>query len=192
MGRLVVAQGRRLLLEEEASPQGVPLDLPEALLGLVREIFPEHHVIAKVRSVEHGTKDGTNKFATAAHLGDGVPGLIVDRFGPLVVAVDYADGGMAAGRGRARRALSFRAPRHPPDALALNDVLPIDTPQVWQWDASAGTWTDLTLLSGGGPPAGQVPAAATDPATKRIVFFGGQPRPGNVPNDETWTWGAAL
>src|SRR3954451_21357716 len=46
----------------------------EALLGLVREIFPEHHVIAKVRSFEHGTKDGahgtkdgTNKFATAAH-----------------------------------------------------------------------------------------------------------------------------
>jgi len=76
--------------------------------------------------------------------------------------------------------------------LALNDVLPLDTPQVWQWDGSAGTWTDLTALSGGGPPAGQVPAAATDPATKRIVFFGGQPRPGNVPNDETWTWGAAL
>ena len=39
---------------------------------------------------------GTDCMRLCAGLGDGVPGLIVDRFGPLVVAVDYADGGMTA------------------------------------------------------------------------------------------------
>ena len=39
---------------------------------------------------------GTDCMRLCAGLGDGVPGLIVDRFGPLVVAVDYTDGGMTA------------------------------------------------------------------------------------------------
>ena len=38
---------------------------------------------------------GTDCIRLSAGLGDGLPGLIVDRFGPLVVAVDYA-GGLAA------------------------------------------------------------------------------------------------
>ena len=39
---------------------------------------------------------GTDCVRLCAGLGDGVPGLLVDRFGPLVVAVDYTDGGLTA------------------------------------------------------------------------------------------------
>lgn len=75
--------------------------------------------------------------------------------------------------------------------LLLDASFVIDTPLVWQWDGGARTWITLTPspLPSAWPPAGQVPAVAPDPATSRIVFFGGQPRPGTVPNDETWTWG---
>jgi 23S rRNA (cytosine1962-C5)-methyltransferase len=49
------------------SPNGLTA---EALLGLVREAFPEQHVLAKVRS----SPDGTNRFVTAAyHPGGGPP-----------------------------------------------------------------------------------------------------------------------
>jgi 23S rRNA (cytosine1962-C5)-methyltransferase len=40
---------------------------------------------------------GTDCVRLCAGLADGLPGLIVDRFGPLVVALDYADGQPATG-----------------------------------------------------------------------------------------------
>jgi 23S rRNA G2069 N7-methylase RlmK/C1962 C5-methylase RlmI len=43
---------------------------PDELLAVVREAFPEHHVVAKVRSAP----DGSNKFQTAAHHPAGPPG----------------------------------------------------------------------------------------------------------------------
>lgn len=67
---------------------------------------------------------------------------------------------------------------------------PIDTVQVWRWDGAARAWTNLAPahLPTQWPPAGQTPAAASEPGSGRIVLFGGQPRPG-APSAETWTWG---
>lgn len=77
--------------------------------------------------------------------------------------------------------------------LMVTDVAEpdLDFVRIWRWDGSASEWVDLTPSPrpAAWPPVGQTPAAALDPATGRIVFFGGQPRPGMVPNAETWTWG---
>jgi 23S rRNA G2069 N7-methylase RlmK/C1962 C5-methylase RlmI len=40
--------------------------------------------------LESGQAGGTDCVRLSAGAADGLPGLIVDRFGPLVVAVDYA------------------------------------------------------------------------------------------------------
>jgi 23S rRNA (cytosine1962-C5)-methyltransferase len=40
--------------------------------------------------IESASSGGTDCVRLCAGLGDGLPGLIVDRFGPLIVAVDYA------------------------------------------------------------------------------------------------------
>jgi hypothetical protein len=76
----------------------------------------------------------------------------------------------------------------PPSGSPISDFV-----QVWRWDGGVREWVDLTPspLPAAWPPAGQVPAAAADPSTGRIVFFGGQPRPGSVPSNETWIWGPA-
>ena len=41
-------------------------------------------------NLESGHAGGTDCVRLCAGATDGLPGLIVDRFGPLVVAVDYA------------------------------------------------------------------------------------------------------
>ena len=41
-------------------------------------------------NLESGHAGGTDCVRLSAGVTDGLPGLIVDRFGPLVVAVDYA------------------------------------------------------------------------------------------------------
>ena len=47
-------------------------------------------------SLKSGQAGGTDCVRLSAGSIDGLPGLIVDRFGPLVVAVDYAGDGLAA------------------------------------------------------------------------------------------------
>jgi hypothetical protein len=77
--------------------------------------------------------------------------------------------------------------------LLIEDPPNSDIVQIWRWDGATRDWTDLapSPRPAAWPPAGQTPAAAPDPVTGRIVFFGGQPRPAGVPSNETWTWGPA-
>ena len=48
-------------------------------------------------NLESGHAGGTDCVRLSAGVTDGLPGLIVDRFGPLVVAVDYAGSTTADG-----------------------------------------------------------------------------------------------
>src|SRR3954468_12428487 len=49
-----------------------------------------HRLLSARANLESGRAGGTNCVRLSAGATDGLPGLIVDRFGPLVVAVDYA------------------------------------------------------------------------------------------------------
>src|SRR3954469_12140276 len=49
-----------------------------------------HRLLSARANLESGRAGGTSCVRLSAGLADGLPGLIVDRFGPLVVAVDYA------------------------------------------------------------------------------------------------------
>jgi 23S rRNA (cytosine1962-C5)-methyltransferase len=52
-------------------------------------------LLAARASLESAHAGGTDCVRLSAGLADGLPGLIVDRFGPLVVAVEYAPDGLA-------------------------------------------------------------------------------------------------
>lgn len=53
-------------------------------------------LVARARLGSARAGGGTDCVRLCAGLGDGLPGLIVDRFGPLVVAIDYESGGLTA------------------------------------------------------------------------------------------------
>jgi 23S rRNA (cytosine1962-C5)-methyltransferase len=82
------------LIVDRFGPLAVAVDYAgglaaDALLGLVREAFPEHHVVAKVRS----GADGTNSFETATHhpaRPDDAPLIATERGLKFEIGVDPA------------------------------------------------------------------------------------------------------
>ncbi|HVZ85665.1 MAG TPA: kelch repeat-containing protein [Polyangia bacterium] len=64
-------------------------------------------------------------------------------------------------------------------------------PELWGWSSAGGTWVDLapSPLPADWPVPREVPAAAWDPGSRQILFFGGQPF-GASPLADTWTWGS--
>ena len=69
----------------------------------------------------------------------------------------------------------------------------VDTPDgrrepigdTWAYDPSANTWTELG--PSGPPPAREAPAMAYDPATRRVIMFGG----GDSGLNDTWAYDPA-
>jgi 23S rRNA (cytosine1962-C5)-methyltransferase len=77
-GLIVDRFGPLVVAVDYAGPASADGLTAEALLGLVRDAFPEQHVVVKVRS----STDGTNKFITAAHH----PGGWQPRGAPALIA----------------------------------------------------------------------------------------------------------
>ncbi|MBK8980009.1 MAG: hypothetical protein IPM29_29265 [Planctomycetes bacterium] len=58
---------------------------------------------------------------------------------------------------------------------------------IWSWDPTTNTWTDLTTAAGPGPSARRYAAMAYDPYTQGMLLFGGEPSLSPpTPTNETW------
>jgi 23S rRNA (cytosine1962-C5)-methyltransferase len=86
-----LADGLPGLIVDRFGPLVVAVDYagglePDELLALVREAFPDHDVVAKVRT----TPDGSNKFETAAHHAVSAPLIATERGLKFEIGADPA------------------------------------------------------------------------------------------------------
>src|SRR4051812_29927658 len=108
-----------------------------------------------------GQAGGTDCVRLCAGATDGLPGLIVDRFGPLVVAVDYAGAGAGAGK----PADGLTAPAPPPP---MRSAFPEHHIVGKARSSTDGTNKSVTAHE---PAAAAVPGASRLIATERGLKF---------------------